>query len=212
VRLYHLPDDLNDHVREVAFGGKSSFLEQDVSEQSRVNVPLTLLSDDGSTGPVVVLPGTRFPNNLSVAGDVSVRSVQGISMSRQPLVLLVPSDRLAGAITASSLVSFGYEIVLASTVEEAEHLLRTNRRISALVIDTDIGQAGVRLSLAKDARVSDPELKVIYTSRMPFRLRDAEKVSGAPCLRTPYRPHQLAGVITQLIRRQATEEAEAYAA
>jgi CheY-like chemotaxis protein len=212
VRLYHLPDDLNDHVREVAFGGKSSFLEQDVSEQSRVNVPLTLLSDDGSTGPVVVLPGTRFPNNLSVAGDVSVRSVQGISMSRQPLVLLVPEDRVAGMTTASSLASYGFEILLASTMEEAEHLLRTNRRISALVIDTDLGQAGVSLSLAKDARVSDPELKVIYTSRMPFRLRDAEKVSGAPCLRTPYRPHQLAGVITQLIRRQATEEAEAYAA
>jgi DNA-binding NtrC family response regulator len=178
----------------------------------RVNILLTLLSDDGSTGTAVVLPGARFPNNLSVSGGVFARSVQGISMSRQPLVLLVPSGRLAGAITASSLVSYGYEIVLASTVEEAEHLLRTNRRISALVFDTDLGQAGVSLSVAKDARVSDPELKVIYTSRMPFRLRDTEKVSGAPCLRTPYRPHQLAGVITQLIRRQATEEAEAYAA
>ncbi|MPR12558.1 response regulator [Microvirga tunisiensis] len=119
---------------------------------------------------------------------------------------------MAGMTTASSLVSYGFEILLASSVEEAEHLLRTNGRISALVIDTDLGQAGISLSLAKDARVSDPELKVIYTSRMPFRLRDAEKVSGAPCVRTPYRPHQLAGVITQLIRRQATEEAEAYAA
>jgi hypothetical protein len=196
----------------VAFGGKSNFLEQDVSALSRVNVPLTLLSDDSSTDTAVVFSGVRFPNNLSVSGGVSAHSVQGISMSRQPLVLLIPGDRVAGMTTASSLVSYGFEILLASTLEEAEHLLRTNRRISTLVIDTDRGQAGVSLTLAKDARVSDPELKVIYTSRMPFRLRDAEKVSGAPCLRTPYRPHQLAGVITQLIRRQVNEEAETCAA
>jgi DNA-binding response OmpR family regulator len=133
-------------------------------------------------------------------------------MSRQPLVLLVSGDRLAGMTTASSLVGYGYEVLLTGTVGEAGHLLRTNRRISVLVIDTDLGQAGAGLGLAKDARVSDPDLKVIYTSRVPFRLQDAEKVSGAPCLRTPYRPHQLAGVISQLVRRIAPEEAEAYAA
>jgi hypothetical protein len=107
------------------------------------------------------------------------------------------------------LVGYDYEVLLTSTVEEAGHLLRTNRRISVLVVDTDLGPAGAGLSLAKSARVSDPDLRVIYTSRMPFRLRDAEKVSGAPCLRTPYRPHQLAGVISQLVRRTATEEAYA---
>ena len=133
-------------------------------------------------------------------------------MSRQPLVLLVPPDRLTGMTTSHHLAGYGLEIVTASSVGEARDLLCTNRRISVLVIDTDLSQVDDGLSLARSARVSDPNLKVIYTSRMPFRLKDAEKVSGAPCLRTPYRPHQLAGVITQLIRRQATEEAEAYAA
>ena len=130
-------------------------------------------------------------------------------MSRQPLVLLVSGDRLAGMTTANSLVGYGYEMLLPSTVEEAGHLLRTNRRISVLVIDTDLGPVGAGLSLARDSRVSDPDLKVIYTSREPFRLQDAEKVSGAPCLRTPYRPHQLAGVISQLVRQIAPEEAYA---
>jgi DNA-binding NtrC family response regulator len=133
-------------------------------------------------------------------------------MSRQPLVLLVPPDRLRGRTTSNHLASYGLEIITANSVDEARDLLRANQRISVLVIDTDLGQTNDGLSLAKSARVSDPDLKVIYTSRMPFRLNDAEKVSGAPCLRTPYRPHQLAGVISQLIRRQATEEAEAYAA
>jgi len=68
-------------------------------------------------------------------------------MSRQPLVLLVSGDRLAGMTTANSLVGYGYEMLLPSTVEEAGHLLRTNRRISVLVIDTDLGPAGAGLSL-----------------------------------------------------------------
>ena len=133
-------------------------------------------------------------------------------MSRQPLVLLVSGDRLAEITTTNSLVGYGYEVLLTRTLEEAGHLLRTNRRISVLVIDTDVGQAGASLSLAKIARVSDPDLKVIYTSRMPCRLKDTEKVDGAPCLGTPYRPHQLAGVISQLVRRTVVEEAEVYSA
>jgi DNA-binding NtrC family response regulator len=133
-------------------------------------------------------------------------------MSRQPLVLLVSGDRLAEVTTANSLVSYGYEVLFTRTLEEAGHLLRTNRRIGVLVIDTDLGQAGSGLSLTKSARVSDPDLKVIYTSRMPFRLKDAEKVDGAPCLGAPYRSHQLAGVISQLVRRTVAEEVEIYAA
>ncbi len=133
-------------------------------------------------------------------------------MSRQPLVLLVPPDRLTGMTTSDHLAGYGLEIITASSVDEARDRLRTNRRISVLVIDTDRGQAGAGLSLARDARVSDPDLKVIYTSQTPSRLRDAEKVSGAPCLRTPYRPHQLVGVISQLVRRHPIEEVEAYAA
>jgi DNA-binding NtrC family response regulator len=133
-------------------------------------------------------------------------------MSRQPLVLLVSGDRSAEMTTANSLVGYGYEVLLTRTLEEAGHLLRTNRRISVLVIDTDLGRAGASLSLAKSARVSDPDLKVIYTSRMPFRLKDAEKVDGAPCLGAPYRPHQLAGVTSQLVQRTVAEEAEVYAA
>jgi DNA-binding NtrC family response regulator len=133
-------------------------------------------------------------------------------MSRQPLVLLVPPDRLTGRTTSNHLASYGLEIIMASGMDEAQRLLRTNRSISVLVIDTDLGQANDGLSLAKSARVSDPGLKVIYTSRMPFRLRETEKVSGAPCVRTPYRPHQLVGVISQLVRRHPTEDVEAYAA
>ena len=78
-------------------------------------------------------------------------------MGRQPIVLLVSGHRLAEMTTANSLVSYGYEVLFTRTLEEAGHLLCTHRRISVLVIDTDLGQAGDSLSLAKSARVSDPD-------------------------------------------------------
>ena len=77
--------------------------------------------------------------------------------------------------TANSLVGYGYEMLLPSTVEEAGHLLRTNRRISVLVIDTDLGPAGAGLSLARDSRVSDPNLKVIYTSRDALQIAECRE-------------------------------------
>jgi hypothetical protein len=59
-------------------------------------------------------------------------------MSRQPLVLLVPPDRLTGMTMTNHLAGYGLEIVTASSVGEARDLLCTNRRISVLVIDTDL--------------------------------------------------------------------------
>jgi hypothetical protein len=166
-----------------------------------VNASLTVLPDDDLDGPVAVFC-RRLISRQPFHFRVHVRVLRPGLFRHEPTGITT-SDHLAG---------YGLEIITASSVDEARHLLRTNRRISVLVIDADLGQAHDGLSLAKSARVSDPDLKVIYTSRMPFRLRDCEKVSGAPCVRTPYRPHQLVGVISQLVQRHPTEEAEAYAA
>lgn len=177
-----------------------------------LNLGLTLLPDYSPSRPASVGRQPDFQTAFLIRARLCAFRTEHFIMSRQPLVLLVPADRVAGMTSASSLASYGYDVLLAHSADEASHLLRTNRRISVLVIDTDRGQVGAGLALARDARVSDPGLKVIYTSQTPSRLRDAEKVSGAPCLCTPYRPHQLASVISQLVRRYVTEAAEAYAA
>ena len=133
-------------------------------------------------------------------------------MSCQPLVLLVPADRVTGAATIKGLVSYGYEVLSAGSMEQAREMLRAHRRICVLVVDTDPRQAEDGLSLARDARAFNPDLKIIYTSHLPSRISHGQKVIGAPCLRTPYRPHQLVSVIGQLIRRPVAEEMVASAA
>jgi DNA-binding NtrC family response regulator len=132
-------------------------------------------------------------------------------MARQPLVLLVPKDRLTGILTSNGLMGYGYDVLTAAGVEEAFDLLSTNPRISVLVINVEIENAFKGLALAKAARRDDPKIKVIYTCAIPNRLPEREKVSDAPCLRTPYHPHQLVGVIGQISNRYAPDEYELHA-
>jgi CheY-like chemotaxis protein len=132
-------------------------------------------------------------------------------MARQPLVLLVLRDRLTGILTSNSLLGYGYDVLVAASVEDAFDLLSTNQRISILVIDVEIENASKGLALAKAARRDDPKIKVVYTCGIPNRLPEREKVTGAPCIRTPYHPHQLVGVIGQISNRHVPNEFELHA-
>jgi CheY-like chemotaxis protein len=132
-------------------------------------------------------------------------------MARQPLVLLVPRDRLTGILTSNGLVGYGYDVLVAASVGEAFDLLRTNPRISVLVVNVEIENASEGLALAKAARRDDPKIKVVYTCSIPNRLPEREKVTGAPCLRTPYHPHQLVGVIEQISNRYVPNKQEMHA-
>jgi CheY-like chemotaxis protein len=128
----------------------------------------------------------------------------GTIMAKQTLVLLVPGDRLTGVLTESGLQGFGYDVLMVRDPDEALDLLRTAGRIDVLVVDADLpNNAG--LALAKAARSLNPKYKVIYTSRNPFQIPDREKVRGAPWLRTPYHPHQLVGLISNLSGRLGSD-------
>jgi DNA-binding response OmpR family regulator len=124
-------------------------------------------------------------------------------MASTTLVLIVPSDPLTGLLTESGLTAYGYDVLMARDAEEAMAVLQANRRVKVLVIDADVVS---RLNFAKVARSLRPDLQVVYTSRLPNKLSDQDKVSGAPCLRAPYHPHQLVGVIAGLLGRRSTDD------
>ena len=131
-------------------------------------------------------------------------------MSRRHLVLLLGSDPLAQLLVESGLQTYGYEVVLATSEAEALLELR-NQHVGILVADMDSDVAS-RLAFVRGARKADPALTVIYTARMPSRLPEREKVTGAPCLCSPYHPHQLVSLIGQLVRRSTGDEDESHAA
>jgi hypothetical protein len=102
-------------------------------------------------------------------------------------------------------------VLVAASVEDAFDLLDTNPRISVLVINVEIENASEGLALAKAARRDNPKIKVVYTCGIPNRLPEREKVIGVPCLRTPYHPHQLVGVIGQISNRYVPNEYKLHA-
>ena len=126
-------------------------------------------------------------------------------MSRQLTVLLVASDGLTRQITANGLAMYGYEALVARDGQEALALLQSARRVDVLVVDADLGGEVAGLQVATTARAANPRVDVIYTSRMPFRIPDAAKVKGAPCIRTPYQPQQIVGMISELRHRAPTD-------
>lgn len=122
---------------------------------------------------------------------------------RQPLVVLLAGDELTRSITTSCLEMSGYDVVSARTAGEVETLLldQSARRVDVLVTDADVRDTVDGLSLAAVARCIDPNVAVVYTARAPRTIPEAEKVAGAPCLRTPYHAHQLVRLIAGLPHR-----------
>ena len=127
-------------------------------------------------------------------------------MARQLTVLLVASDGLTRQITSNGLTMYGYDPILAKDGAEAMTALGGERRVDILVVDADLGGEVTGLAVAKAARLANPRIDVIYTSRMPFRIPDSAKVKGAPSIRTPYQPQQIVGMISELRHRVPSEE------
>ena len=121
-------------------------------------------------------------------------------MSRQhPLVLLVAADGLTRREVAAALEVYGHHVITAAEGREALTLLgQPGSRVATLVVDADLRGEVDGLAVAKEARRLNPKVAVIYTARLPHAIPAARQVSGAPLIRTPYHPHQLAGVIAMV--------------
>ena len=132
-------------------------------------------------------------------------------MARQINVLLVADDGLTRAVVANGLEMYGYCVFAARDSEDALELLNAHHRVHVLVVDADMGGEPDGLGVAKAARQLSPTIDVIYVSRIPFRIPEKAKVEGAPCVRSPYHPHQLASVIAALRHRPGNEEFKAVA-
>ena len=120
-------------------------------------------------------------------------------MARRKTVLLVTKPGLVRNVTSAGLTLYGYDVLTAAP-EEAIESLRVNRHTAVLVIDADLPDQDE--GIAGFARVFNPKIDVVYTSRMPHQTV-ATLLPGAPILRDPYHPHQLANVIAHLRSRQA---------
>ena len=121
-------------------------------------------------------------------------------MAQAQTVLLIATDTRGRNMMAAGLAMYGYEVITANYTEAAE-LLGSKARLNVIVVDADLDATDVLGGIGQLAREVSRGIDVIYTSRMPHRLSPQRKVSGAPILREPFHPHQLASVIAHMRHR-----------
>jgi CheY-like chemotaxis protein len=133
-------------------------------------------------------------------------------MAKQPLVLFVAHDGLTRREVASGLEMYGYAVLTAADAQDALSLMTVHRsRITVLVTDADMGGEVDGLAIATTARSLNPKVTVVYTARRPHAVPSSRQVSGAPLVRSPYHPHQLASVIAMVRHDQRTATLDAAA-
>jgi CheY-like chemotaxis protein len=121
-------------------------------------------------------------------------------------VLVLAANDLSRRLTVEALELYGHAVLVEDSTDSAAALLKSGRKVSALVVDADHAalapdaddEALDGLALARLAREIDRRVVVVYTARRPQALPEHRKVRGAPTLRTPFWPHQLTSVLAEL--------------
>src|SRR3712207_3183834 len=119
-------------------------------------------------------------------------------MARSINVLLVADEGLTRSVAVNGLEMYRYSVATARHGEDAVAQLSARTRIEVLVVDADLVGDCTGLKAAQKARELRPAIDVIYVSSNPYRILPNQLVRGAPCIRSPYHPHQLASVISAL--------------
>jgi DNA-binding response OmpR family regulator len=121
-----------------------------------------------------------------------------------PLVILVvEDDHLIQSVVEAALADGGFEIVLASSGEQAMELLDSSEgKFRALV--TDINLSGDKLNgwdVARHAREINPEFPVVYMSGDSAEDWASQGVPNSIMLAKPFAPAQLVTAVSQLLNR-----------
>jgi CheY-like chemotaxis protein len=125
-------------------------------------------------------------------------------MSKCLTVLIVTSDALTRSMCENGLAIAGYDVITATSGASAIEQLEA-RKVDVLVTDAELRGAVDGLSVARTARDRNPKVEVIYTAAFPQRIPESHKVPRAPCIRAPYSPYQVSGVIGALRQRPPIE-------
>ena len=115
-------------------------------------------------------------------------------------VLVVEDEELIRLILAEVLVDEGYQVVEASTGDEAVGLIDGSDRFHAVV--TDIHMPGERdgLAVGRHARRRHPDIPVVYCTGRPDALADAGPLGPRDTLvRKPYVPSQIITLLQSIL-------------
>jgi DNA-binding response OmpR family regulator len=120
------------------------------------------------------------------------------------VILVVEDDHLIQSIVEESLSEGGFEIVIASSGQNALELLdATGEKYRALVTDINLGPGDVDgWDVARHAREIDPNFPVVYMSGKDAEEWASKGVPNSIMLAKPFAPAQLVTAVSQLLNTQ----------
>jgi DNA-binding response OmpR family regulator len=122
-----------------------------------------------------------------------------------PVILVVEDDPLIQGIVAEAMAAAGFEIVIASSGEQAVELFDSSaEKFRALVTDINLG--GNKLSgweVARHAREINPGFPVVYMSGDSAEDWASKGVPNSIMLAKPFAPAQLVTAVSQLLNSGA---------
>jgi len=126
---------------------------------------------------------------MAVTGTLLMSLQMDADTPSRPTILVVDDDSDVREVIAETLEGFGYDVVVASSGEEALPMLASRGDIGVLITDVRMpGMSG--FELAARAKRVDASLKVIITSGYFLPQPIADRF-----LKKPFRMHELASAV-----------------
>ena len=122
-------------------------------------------------------------------------------MDNIPVILVVEDDHLIQSVVEDSLTEGGFDVVIASSGENALELLDASAgKFRALVTDINLGQDKIDgWDVARHAREIDPHFPVIYMSGKDADDWASKGVPNSIMLAKPFAPAQIVTAVSQLL-------------
>jgi len=126
-------------------------------------------------------------------------------MQALPIILVVEDDHLVQSFVEEALTEGGFEIVVASSGEQALEVLDSaNGKYRALVTDINLGRDRLEgWDVARHARELDPDFPVVYMSGNSADDWASKGVPNSIMLSKPFAPAQLVTAVSQLLNTGA---------
>jgi CheY-like chemotaxis protein len=118
-----------------------------------------------------------------------------------PRILVAEDEFLIRMVLAEMLGDAGFEVIQASSGEEAVGLLRSGEPPALILTDVNMPGALSGIDLVRQARAAAPEVQVIFTTGRGDALAEYGPLGANDRLvQKPYSPTELVGMIERLLR------------
>ena len=116
---------------------------------------------------------------------------KGADVMRNDPVLFVDDDLISHLLNCAVLRESGFDVVEARSYTEACAEIERRPRLAAVVTDIQLGVGPDGFEIARQARLADPEVAVVYMSGTELARYASEGVSNSRFIPKPFGPDQL---------------------